>query len=688
MRPIEAFKPSPIFRLTIFLAIGIFVSDTIGYSSFWLEILAGAMGVLFLLLLLLYRGRWLSIQGWFGIGVALFFLLFGGWSVQYGWHKRDVTWLQQEMFYRGYLVDSPQEKGNSSRVLVEVDGQSVLLSFPKESDVLDLQVGEELLFYTTIKAPRNAGNPGEFDYARYLLLRGITGTAFVEEGYWQKGSGRREVSLKQRALQMRQKVVDCYRSWGIDDSNLAVLAALTVGEKEDVTAEIRENYASAGLSHLLALSGLHVGVIWGCISFLFRFFGKRFVMRLVRCLLVVTALWLFAFIGGLTPSLIRAVVMCTLLELSLLRRGKVKSIHTLAAAAWIMLLYNPFYLFDVGFQLSFVAVFSILIIFPLLHQTFYNAHRWLRYFLQALSVSLAAQLGTAFLSIYYFSIFPSYFLLSNLAVLLLLPFILFGVLITFLFSFWPSFHLLLVRGVNGALTCLNAIAEGVSHWPYATIQIDRLSCFTLLLAYTLLAWLLFYLYNRNRGINLRKVWISLPAILVIYGAVELYNYQLENHSPYLIFYNQRNCPAIHLVESKRHSWIVTHSPDSLLYKMRYIADSYWKQEGLVPQIVPLCKDSIDANRGLIEWKGRRICVVNDRYWSNKLAAEPLTVDYLYVCKGFSGDISSFNRLFDIGVVVLDGSLSRYHVDRFVSLCDSLQLPCVDLASTGSYKVRF
>ncbi|MGL5272283.1 MAG: ComEC/Rec2 family competence protein, partial [Phocaeicola sp.] len=359
-----------------------------------------------LLLFFLSRSKKYSFRGWFGIGASLFFLLLGAWNLQHTLHNRNATWIANEDGYHGFLVEPPIEKENSYAVLVEIDSKEVLLYLPKNKEITTWQSGEELRFYTTIQSPRNAGNPDEFDYARYLFLRGITGTAWVNEGCWEKGEHKRELTLVQRALKMRQKVVDYYRSWGIQDRNLAVLSALTVGEKEDITQEIRSSYAAAGLSHLLALSGLHVGILWGCITFLFRRFGTRGIVRLLRFILIISLLWVFSFVGGLTPSLVRAVIMCSLMELAALREGKVYSIHTLSIAAWVMLLYNPLYLFDVGFQLSFLAVLSILLLVPVFNSLFDKTSGCKRYLLQAASVSVAAQLGTAPISIYYFSIFP------------------------------------------------------------------------------------------------------------------------------------------------------------------------------------------------------------------------------------------------------------------------------------------
>ncbi|MGL4518649.1 MAG: ComEC/Rec2 family competence protein [Phocaeicola sp.] len=668
------------------MAIGILVSDGVGYSSAIANSLVIALLSLFLLLLSLFRLESRRKRGWFGIAVSLFFLLLGGWLVQHAWQQRIVTWQPNEQLYKAFILEPPQPRQDGYVLLVEVEQQQVLLYVDKAEEVVDWSMGQELYFHGVIRAPRNAGNPAEFDYARYLLLRGITGRAWVEREYCKVGALKRKLTWKQQALLMRQQVVESYRSWGIMGDNLAVLAALTVGHKEDVTTQLKSDYAAAGLSHLLALSGLHVGVIWGCISFLFRGLGRSIWTRLMRCLLVLAALWLFAFVGGLTPSLVRAVVMCSLMELSYLRQGRVYSLHTLTIAAWAMLLYNPFYLFELGFQLSFLAVLAIILISPLLTAPFYAAKRWVRYWVQSVAVTVAAQLGTAPLSIYYFSLFPTCFLVTNLAVVLLLPFLLFGTLLTFSLFFWPWGQMLLATVLNGGITLLNGVAQGVSRFAYAVWEVNQFSFFSLCLLYALLGWMLYRFYRRGRGS--RKSWLVLLSLFSLYGCIEVWNVVASHSTSYMLFYNQRQLPAVHLVQNNSDSWLVTTRPDSVMERMSYIATTHWKQEKLAPQIIPLYQDSLAINtqEGLFEWKGKRICMVADRRWVNRTTSDRLEIDYLYLCKGFSGDISSLTAHFNVATVVLDAALSRYYVERVVAACDSLQLPCIDLASTGAYKV--
>lgn len=205
-----------------------------------------------------------------------------------------------------------------------------------------------------------------FDYGDYLLRKSISGTALAYAGNWRCTGKPRSLSVSQLAKVCQQQVVDVYRSWGFDQDVQAVVSALTIGEKTDLTPELKAMYSAAGVSHVLALSGLHVGIL-SCIL-LWLFYPLTYLKhgRKILAFLVVCLLWLFAFISGLSSSVVRAVVMYSLYTFaSFCSEERFSGMHSLVLAAFLMLIYNPFFLFDISFQLSFTAVFSILAFYPL-----------------------------------------------------------------------------------------------------------------------------------------------------------------------------------------------------------------------------------------------------------------------------------------------------------------------------------
>ena len=489
-------KTYPIFRLTISLAAGILFANT-----YWTGNMTWQIGILLSLLLALgallrkpsYAGRWL-----FGAGTSCFMFLVGVVLTGHAWKEVEMDWSPSKQVYKGVLVESLVEKPKTFQCRVRTSGKEVLLYLPKDSLSALLKPGDELLFRAKV----------EENYARYLYYDGISGTAYVPANAWKKTESESLNDWKTSALRVREWLIGKYRQWGIGEEELPVLSALTLGYKGDLDKETREAYSVAGIAHVLALSGMHIGIIW-------------FLLRWLKGGLVIPLLWAFAFIVGLEPSVVRAVVMCMLMELGRLSGSKVFSMNTLSITALFMLLYNPFYLFDVGFQLSFVAVASILFFYPLLFAFLSFKNKIFRWMWSVLCVSMAAQLGTAPLVMYYFSNFSVYFLMTNLVASVLVPFIIYGAILLVMTMPLPGLQHGVVVVLNGLVSGLNASAEWVSGLPHATFSFSVLNPLEIIVFYVMLgAWLMYGRTRRRkwliRGLFLMACLLMLHFCLLLY----------------------------------------------------------------------------------------------------------------------------------------------------------------------------
>jgi len=490
----------PIFRLVIPLAAGIFFTET-----FPLEMGGWAIGLLVLLLVeqgLLLRyssfgGRWV-----FGTGVFVFMFLVGMILTEAAWRhvktEWDTTWIE----YQGVLQDTPLEKPRSYQCLVDVEGKDVVLYFPKDSLSSALRVGDRVMFRTRIAAPES----------RYWYHKGVSGTAFVPNGQWKKTGGTVNMSLKQRTLYFREHVMEKYREWGVDEQTFPILSALTLGYKGGLDKQTRETYSVAGISHVLALSGMHIGFIWLLLDGLLGLLMKGR-LKWLKWLLVVSVLWAFAFLVGLEASVVRAVIMCMLLELGRASGGRPLSMNTLSIAALCMLLYRPFYLFDVSFQLSFVAVASILCVYPVLFRSLDVRNRMARWCWGVMSVSISAQLGTAPLVMYYFSNFSVYFLLANLVASVIVPLIIYISLLMLVVSPLPCLRGICIILLDALVAVLNGVAEWTGNLPLASFSLQGLGWMEMLVCYVVLA---FGLMLWKTG---KKVWLLrlLAAIVCLLG---------------------------------------------------------------------------------------------------------------------------------------------------------------------------
>lgn len=281
-------------------------------------------------------------------------------------------------------------------------------------------------------------------------------------------------------LSQRARLLDRLSENGVDGNVYAVVAAMTLGDKSQLTKELRETYTVTGAAHVLALSGLHLSIIYTLLSLFFC----RQRWQIVSQVLIVISIWLFVFLVGMSSSVVRSAVMLTVYALlSLGDRNRI-SVNTLAFTAIIMLMVHPLSLFDIGFQLSFLAVLSILIWYPVFEgvipQSFLMSHRLVRWLWSLLAVSCAAQLGTAPLIAYYFGRFSSLFLITNLVVLPFAPLIIY---LTLAVLFIPSLAYILVyivSALNGVLTFLASI-------PWVSIEALHPSILQIMMIYVIIA---------------------------------------------------------------------------------------------------------------------------------------------------------------------------------------------------------
>ena len=269
----------------------------------------------------------------------------------------------------------------------------------------------------------------------------------------------------ERMLVYREQLLQQYQQEGIGEDSYAIIAAMTLGDKSALTPVIRETFNITGAGHVLAISGLHLGILYMMVSLLVRGLRLRMVTQIITILLI----WAFAFLVGMSPSVVRSATMLTVYGLLSLGYRQKMSINVLAFTAIVLLIIHPQSLFDIGFQMSFLAVLAILLFFPLLNSVFSERwlmeHRVLRWLWGMTALSLSAQIGVAPLIAFYFHRFSTYFLLSNFIVIPCAYLILIGALLLFL-THLPLFATALTTITTFMYHSLNAIAD----LPYASIN--------------------------------------------------------------------------------------------------------------------------------------------------------------------------------------------------------------------------
>lgn len=426
------------------------------------------------------------------------------------------------------------QKTSSDSTMRRALESTYLLYIPKEEvNPAAWQAGQFLVARTTLRPFTQLPDSNHFDYPTYARRRGWSGTAYLTPKSWifhEPPQDGKATSWPQRILHsiysLRQQLIDTFQSSTLDDESLGLITALTLGDKALLPAETKVTFSQTGVSHLLALSGLHVGILYALLL-LPTFALRRRIgwLRSLNLLLVLCLLWGFALLTGLSASVVRSVTMYSLLTLGLLLGSPTISINTLATAALLLLIVRPYWLFDVGFQLSCTGVASILYLTPPLQQLYHTRSRWKRALWNFITVSTTAQVGTAPLVASYFGTFSPYFLLANAWSIPLITLLLYlsiawvigyGVTAACSLPLLPLLDPLLPTLFGGLTHLLSSGLHFIQRLPLSCINVPRPDAAECLMLYTILL-----LLPQCRG---RLLYPIIRFILLLIWMLTLYHY--------------------------------------------------------------------------------------------------------------------------------------------------------------------
>lgn len=635
-------------------------------------------------------------------GTAWFLLLgaAGFGSASFWWSRTDFCFSTDVQVRAARLISHAEEKDNSLlfHALITHDtcdsllkplseGEPLfLLYFPKDSAAAALRQGDELLIETRLKPPANAGNPDEWDYARYLRRKGVSGTAYVAAGQWRVTGHSDTRTLDQTAADYRKKLAAFYRTLGLQGDELAVLTALTTGDKEELDEEIRATYATAGASHILALSGLHIGLLYMLCWYLFSPLWQRWRWSKTLLLsLIVLALWAFACFTGFSSSVVRSVLLFSFLALSSMQSEKPIALNSLAAAAFFMLLFRPFWLFDIGFQLSFTAVTALLLFYPYLSGMLNVHNKFLRYFWNIATASLAAQIGTAPLVMFYFSQLPVHFLLTSLCVIPLLSVIMYAVLLLFLSAPFPALQQFLADGIGQLLSAQHALLRGIEQLPFASLS--HLWSDAVITGLLYLCMIAFYRTMLRHTASRLCLFLTCVLLTICYLFCQTVS---SAPHPGIAFYNVRGCSAVHCLSGGRTSWMVYADSTASKERLFRALSSHWDRLRLdTPQTLSEgdTYPEISLYNQILSYRGTTVCLLHDQRWRECTQDTPLPIDYLYVSRGYSGGVKELTLLFRISHVILDSSLTPVRQRQLQTDCLRLKIPCHSISDKGSFSVQ-
>ena len=413
----------PLFRLILPFILGILLSDI--FSSYILTITSACLficALLFHFFVKSYASRW-----WFGVTISVMFFCLGGYATHHSLVANDKYYFENNLEERSVLLlelsQEPIEGLNSIRCVAKVlsvDGKrtvgKVLVYFEKDSSDL-LEYGSQLLTTLKPQVVDENKNPYQFNYSTFLSLEHIHHQMYLRSDDYILVDKIGGSSFYHFLNKCRSSLSNILSENGLSAKQLSVCSALLLGDKSTMDYELRQTFVKACVMHVLAVSGLHVGILYLLLSRLLNVLNRSIVLKVFKTLVIISVLWLYAFITSLSPSVMRAATMFSFFAIGNFLGRTTNIYNTLAASAFLLLIIHPLMIYKIGFQLSYLAVLGIVSIYPKMYTLLLFKSKWLDSLWQLVCVSIAAQIATFSLAVYYFHQFPNYFLLANVLVL-------------------------------------------------------------------------------------------------------------------------------------------------------------------------------------------------------------------------------------------------------------------------------
>ena len=541
----------------------------------------------------------------------------------------------------------------------------LLINFYKSKLTEKLEIGSNLQIKGAIFKHKPINNPDQFDYGNYLIQKSILAQMYVD-GYDVKVSSKIDIDFWYYSDQLRTKIIENLRKSGFANDELNVVAALILGQQQDISPEILHDYQFAGAIHILSVSGLHIGFILLFITFLLKPLPKNKLGSYIKLGIVLCSLWSFAVLAGLSPSVVRSVTMFSFVAVGMHLKRRTNVFHTLLVSIFFILLFQPAFLFDVGFQLSYVALFFILWLQPLLSGLWTPKNKILTYFWDILTVSFAAQIGAFPLSIYYFHQFPGLFFITNLIVLPGLGIIMaLGVFVMVLAAF-GYVPILLSKALEWSVFLLNKTINWVASFERFIIQDIPFNIYLLislnLLIVTLIIWFKKPSYNKMIAVLASVIVLQ----ITYFGTI----WSIQNQKELIVF----NVKKSTLIGERIGKNVTLFSKDSI--QKNNMIKSY-----LVANFSTVKNQKTLQN--LTYFNNKKILILD----SLGVYSDNIKPNILVITQSPKLNLDRLFQKFSPELVVADASNYKTYIRIWKATCEKQKIPFHATGEKGFYRLQ-
>lgn len=691
---IPAWKTAPFLRLLVPLIGGILLQ---WYLQLQLTMIIFALAgfsissCLFLLFPLPVRFKWRSLQG---LIIQLIFMAAGALLTWQNDIRHYPLWYGKHYDPDNYIVvriDEPLVEKNRSfkaegyvESVIKSGKQStckgkILLYFSKDSLLPGLQYGDRIIIHKPLQQIRNSGNPGAFDYERHAAFQGIFHNVFLEEKDWVRTSASKHKSkFTEFLFNARDHVLTVLKEnirSGKDE--LGIAQALLIGYTNDLDKDLVQAYSNTGVVHIIAISGMHLALIYLLLNWVFAALPVVKRSKLLRLILVLSCLWIFSLLTGASASVLRAAVMFTCIAIGKSLKKEASVYASLAASAFLLLCYDPFYLWSVGFQLSYLAVLGILIFQRPLYNIIYIRNKWVDTVWKLTAVSIAAQLLTFPVCIYYFHQFPNLFLVTNVIAVPLSSVILYAAIALTAFSWIPFMAAWLGKFVGALTWIMNAFIQWINEFSFAVWDMIPATILSTWLLYAVIICFSSWLILRNKKYFNTGMTV-LPGFVFLMTFYKWDTYQQNK----IIVYNVPRHQAIDMVAGNEYRFV----GDSILMQDGILQNFHLKPARISFQLLKR-KDSLASiikYEPFYMFNDKTILVIDKgfNFWPG--SKKKILVDLLIVSHNPPIDIQELTRAFTCKLIVFDASNSHWKIKKWQQDCILIQQPIYIVEQSGAF----
>lgn len=688
---VPIWKQAPFLRLLPPLILGIIFQWYLPLSVSAIGCIAGFSILLFAVFQRMqgyarFLYRWIP-----GLAISVMLLMFGAFITQFS----NVTY-QQNWFGHRYqtgasivavLAEPLVAKNKSYKAKADVisvlqndslipASGAVIIYFEKDSSLPDqLDFGSVLVFTKQPEGIENSGNPGAFDYKRYCLFQEITHQVYLRAGEFRL-SGVQTVSIFSRWLQQsRKQLLDIIKRYIPGWQEAAVAEALLIGYRDDLERDLVQAYANTGVIHVIAISGMHLAMIYGLLLILLKPLRRNRKTKWISGLIILAVLWLFTLLSGAGASILRSAVMFSFITVGESMRRKVSVYHSLSASAFFLLCWHPFFLWDAGFQLSYAAVLSIIVFLRPITNWVYSRYRVVNQLWKLIAVTLAAQILTLPLSIFHFHQIPNLFLLSNIAIVPLSGVVLYGLILLCLAAPVPILAIFIGKILAQLLQFMNQFIVWVDELPFSVSDEIPLTLFQSVLLYAVIISVSQWLMKPDKQARIYVV-VFLSGLLLF----RVIGQSIRQNQTRVIVYNVPRYGAVDFISGARYYFI----GDRRLTDSPFLSGFHLRPSRILHQVKSAdTLNHLHVHPPFYYFKNRRILFLDSLpAWAPP--PEPSRVDIIVLSNNVNIKISRLQQFFSCSQYVFDASNRSWKIRQWKNECDSLHLRRHSVGEDGAF----